>query len=665
VKPPFYGPRPLDRETAVPLDPSADLSVLDEAKVFAAPDDPGEWPAWREQLRRWREDARRRLGYRDERYDTAETGCFVMAMLQLWDGAIYDHDRGEFTPERFVEHAQREFGGFDALLLWHAYPVVGIDARRQLDFYLEIPELPWVVSELRRRGLKVFMSYYPWASEEDAHPNEEVRECVAWLGVDGMFLDSVKEGTEELRAVLDSVSPRLLMGGESRVPLARIHDHQMSWAQWFADSKVPGVLRAKWFERRHVLHHTRRWHRSHLEELHSAWLNGSGILVWENVFGVWVGWSERDKSLLRSMRTVHRRWSAWLRSEVWTPLADHPGGASRVFASRWEHEGITLWTVVNKGEETDGPWLLADERPGCRWFELSSGRELEPVPAGGGKVKIGGLLPSGGVAGVVASPHPIPLDPPVTVNQDESFPVRIALRRPPPLAPAAAGPNGMVALEGGHQELRVRYRLRETGLYGETPFIDEWKPPIGARLHHQATMIRPARLPPFAISTAEVSNGQYAEFLAATGYLPRRPGRYLLHWKNGAPRPDELEQPVVNVDIEDARAYAAWAGWRLPTEDEWQLAASLGVLTRLTPLVWNLTESEHDDGRTRFLILKGGCAHLNTRSDWYFDGGPRSPEVSAKLVVLAGGLSRSPSIGFRCAVDLPVEPVAPVPVARG
>jgi sulfatase modifying factor 1 len=54
VKPPFYGPRPLDRETAVPLGPSADLSVLDEAKVFAAPDDPGEWPAWREQLRRRR-----------------------------------------------------------------------------------------------------------------------------------------------------------------------------------------------------------------------------------------------------------------------------------------------------------------------------------------------------------------------------------------------------------------------------------------------------------------------------------------------------------------------------------------------------------------------------------------------------------------------------------
>jgi formylglycine-generating enzyme len=78
--------------------------------------------------------------------------------------------------------------------------------------------------------------------------------------------------------------------------------------------------------------------------------------------------------------------------------------------------------------------------------------------------------------------------------------------------------------------------------------------------------------------------------------------------------------------------------------------------------VWNLTESEHSDGRTRFLILKGGAAY---RADgapwyfdgapWYFDGGPQPAEVSVKLILLPGGLARSPSVGFRCAVDL-VDP---------
>ena len=123
------------------------------------------------------------------------------------------------------------------------------------------------------------------------------------------------------------------------MPLGRIRDHSMSWAQWFADSTVPGVLRAKWFERRHVLHHTRRWNRSHLDELHSAWLNGVGVLLWENVFGVWVGWNARDRGLHRAMRRVQRSHPAWLRSEDWTPLADHPGGDRKVYASRWVHDG--------------------------------------------------------------------------------------------------------------------------------------------------------------------------------------------------------------------------------------------------------------------------------------------------------------------------------------
>ena len=61
-----------------------------------------------------------------------------------------------------------------------------------------------------------------------------------------------------------------VLEGESRVSLARIDDHQLSWAQWFADSAAPGVLRARWFERRHMLHHTRRWNRDHSDELQSA-----------------------------------------------------------------------------------------------------------------------------------------------------------------------------------------------------------------------------------------------------------------------------------------------------------------------------------------------------------------------------------------------------------
>lgn len=162
----------------------------------------------------------------------------------------------------------------------------------------------------------------------------DVAEVVRWLAADGVFLDTLKEGSTALRAALDRLGTGAIMGGESRVPLARIHDHAVSWGQWFADSAVPGVVRAKWFERRHIVHHTRRWHTDHREELRSAWLNGCGIVVWENVFGSWVGWRDDDAAALRAMRRVQGPFAAWLTSEDWTPLADHPGRGAPVFASR-------------------------------------------------------------------------------------------------------------------------------------------------------------------------------------------------------------------------------------------------------------------------------------------------------------------------------------------
>jgi formylglycine-generating enzyme required for sulfatase activity len=181
--------------------------------------------------------------------------------------------------------------------------------------------------------------------------------------------------------------------------------------------------------------------------------------------------------------------------------------------------------------------------------------------------------------------------------------------------------------------------------------VDEWKP-LPPRLHHTATLRRTVYLQDVAVAVTEVSNAQYARFLAETGYRPRRPERFLAHWAGGRPEPGTEGEAVTHVDLTDARAYATWAGLRLPTEDEWQLAAETGRLERARPLVWNLTESEHTDGRSRFCILKGGAEYVREGSDWYFDGGPKSPDVSAKYLIAGAGLFRSPSIGFRCAVGV-------------
>ncbi|MGI8415059.1 MAG: hypothetical protein ACR2P2_02400 [Nakamurella sp.] len=334
-------PRPLDRPQQVPLEPEANLTVLDDGKIFAAPDDPAEWPAWRRQLARWRAQAGARFSYDDTLYRNPDmqwaASCFVVSQVWLWDELLYDWDTNQFTPEEFIADAGERFGGLDAVVLWHAYPVIGIDDRNQWDYYRDVEGLPELVAAFHRAGIKVMVDYNPWdvGTRRRGIDTEELTAVATDFGIDGVFLDTLRESGGGMLSRLRWTRAGVAVQGESRVSIARLVDHPMSWAQWFADSPVPGVVRSHYFERRHMMHHVRRWHRDHSVELQSAWLNGIGVMVWEVVFGVWVGWNDRDAQMLRRMSRVQRALTELLISGEWTPLVDLGESAYRdgVFGS--------------------------------------------------------------------------------------------------------------------------------------------------------------------------------------------------------------------------------------------------------------------------------------------------------------------------------------------
>jgi formylglycine-generating enzyme required for sulfatase activity len=139
---------------------------------------------------------------------------------------------------------------------------------------------------------------------------------------------------------------------------------------------------------------------------------------------------------------------------------------------------------------------------------------------------------------------------------------------------------------------------------GSPPWVLDWLEAQGQPFPRtwflDETPLLRLRIPTFVIDRHPVTAAQYAAFVEDTGYrtVAERRGWGLVygsHYWEEAPgaawhRPagtafsheHPSDHPVVHIAAEDAEAYAGWAGMRLPTEAEWELAAR-GRQYRLWP----------------------------------------------------------------------------------
>lgn len=191
----------------------------------------------------------------------------------------------------------------------------------------------------------------------------------------------------------------------------------------------------------------------------------------------------------------------------------------------------------------------------------------------------------------------------------------------------------------------------------------------------------------FFMDKFPVTNRDYYRFILQSAYSPADTSNYLKHWFQKKPRPGTEHLPVVYISPDDAKAYAAWAGKRLPTEREWQYAAqgtdmrkypwgnkltpgvcnnNLNVPTPVSKFprgaspfgvedmignVWQITADIYDNGAYYFNIIRGGSYYHPTQSIWYVTGGPLPADHPEMLLLMAPGLDRNATVGFRCVRD--------------
>jgi len=89
--------------------------------------------------------------------------------------------------------------------------------------------------------------------------------------------------------------------------------------------------------------------------------------------------------------------------------------------------------------------------------------------------------------------------------------------------------------------------------------------------------VRPITVSTFYMDEAEVTNERYAAFVKASGH------RAPYNWRHGQ-MPEGKEQfPVVDVSWDDATAFCAAEGKRLPTEAEWEHACRGSAENQMFP----------------------------------------------------------------------------------
>ena len=469
-------------------------------------------------------------------------GAWVEAFLFMYDTSFYDRAAGRYRIDEILDDGEREFGGYDFILLWQSYPRLGIDGRNQLDLYRDmpggLPGLRGLVQRAHDRGVRVFVNYNPWdvgtrRETGGQGDGEALAGIIAAIGADGVFLDTMTMDEPGFREPLERANPSIVFNPEGIPPVSALSSVAGSWLQRSAVAP-PGLLTIRWLQPRFSFRAIERTALDHREVVQKAFFHGCGHVVWENIFGWWNPWSAADRALLRRCTWILREHTAAFQDMHWQPYVATL--ADGVFAHRWQDGKTVVHTLVNASESPlGGPLLRVAARDSdggaLRHYDVWNSVELRPASSdGGGEYVTLPLSMAPGSAGcVVSAPQGVavrfpPVDAPpaveavttrgrayrdrVTVADHEPRPVSPT----PPVTPGSEPAEMCRVASGPPLQMLIRRNV--------SAFMEGAS--YGSQEHHRANHYPPqiVDLASYWIDRTEVTNGDYRAFLEDTRYLP-------------------------------------------------------------------------------------------------------------------------------------------------
>lgn len=308
---------------------------------------------------------------------------FVSHFTFLYGLDIYDPATNSFQLDRFLDEGERNFGGYDEILLWHDYPRQGVDRRDQFDLYEDLPGglpgLRALVDRAHTRGVQVFIPYKPWdiiGARRDEF-RQEAR-IAREIGADGIFLDTMDESDRAFRDALDEVSREIAFVAEGRPGLRSLELVTGSWNQnGVLSNQMPRVDLLRFVLPEHDVRNINRGDRNREALIQNALFNGVGLIVWEDIFGELNRFTWKERIMLhRYSRIMHENSDAFLTMEP-RPLAPDLRDdldvnafpvAEKCLYPAWQHDRAAVDRYRNT--RLIGPFLEVDHPADWHYIDL-------------------------------------------------------------------------------------------------------------------------------------------------------------------------------------------------------------------------------------------------------------------------------------------------------